>query len=299
MIGVWVSLDVVWGVVGPRSGPTTTHPTPNDEICQINNNEEEKQVDSSFESTLLIPLLLNSEPCQFLTAIWINILLRLYSYIYHSAYVLFHFALTIERARATVFARRYEKENSSYAIICIVIVWILTAIINGYIVILAVQDKEFMEKPSLTITITTTTTSNYLVLTSFCFLAIIVITAAIDYFLLCTNRQNKSKDVDYSLSRIYQINENIVVMKLLWPLDVCFAVLFAIFLSGSICLRLFRGKLTLVQYVADFTVVQLSNKARMAVVVESGDHTDIHFQQLKSQWTTIQKRSVRSMSFCS
>ncbi|KAI1701286.1 serpentine type 7TM GPCR receptor class ab chemoreceptor domain-containing protein [Ditylenchus destructor] len=200
---------------------------------------------------------------------------------------------------------RYEKENSCYALFCTVIVWTLTAIINGYMVVLAMQDKAFMEKPVLYIGITTETNSSYLVYMNYFYLAMIVITATVDYFLLRTNRKNKSKDVDYSLSRSYQINENIIVMKLLWPLDVCFAVLFLLNLSGATYLRLAQTNRTLVQYVADFTIIQLimpihsiitlllylnfvrKNNTRIAAIVESGDHTDIHFQQLKSQWTTI------------
>ncbi|KAI1701225.1 serpentine type 7TM GPCR receptor class ab chemoreceptor domain-containing protein [Ditylenchus destructor] len=200
----------------------------------------------------------------------------------------------------------YVANNIGMVVVNLRYQWLLTAIINGYMIILAMQDKAFMEKPVFYIGITTGTNSDYLVYANYFYLAMIVITATIDYFLLRTNRKNKSKDVDYSLSRSYQINENIIVMKLLWPLDVCFAVMFLLYLSGVTYLRLIPDNRTQVQYIANGSIVQLiipihsiltlllylnfvkKNKTRIAAVVESGDHTNTHFQQLDAQWTTVE-----------
>ncbi|KAI1702191.1 serpentine type 7TM GPCR receptor class ab chemoreceptor domain-containing protein [Ditylenchus destructor] len=272
-----------------------------------------------------IPVIFNYEPCELLSPTWMNILFRLPCYVYTTAYVLFHFALTTERARATIFARRYEREGSNYAVFCIIIVWVLTAVINGFMLVLAWNDPKF-HQPTLHIVLTTDSNSTYLIFTHFFFVAVIVVTAILDYFLLYTNRKNKSKTEDYSLSRSYQINENIIVMKLIWPLDVCFAIVFAVYLIGtgylsqSVCqffahvkifahFRLIRERLTVAHFVANYEVIYMilpmhsivvllfylhfvkSNKSRASsVVIEPGDSTQLHFEQLESQWTAIQKR---------
>ncbi|KAI1695398.1 serpentine type 7TM GPCR receptor class ab chemoreceptor domain-containing protein [Ditylenchus destructor] len=259
-----------------------------------------------------IPLLLHAEPCDYLTSLWLNIPLRLPSYIYVTAFVLFHFALTTERARATIFARRYEQEGSSYAFFCIIIIWTLTAVINGYMVVLALNDPSFRDKPALYITITAETNASYLICMNFFYLIMVIITATIDYFLLHTNRRNRSKVKDYSLSRSYQINENILIMKLLWPLDICFAVVFAIYLIGTIWIRLIRDKLTIAHFMADYGAITMilpmhsivtlllylnfvkNQKLRVAAVIVPGDPTEKHFEQLESQWMSTQNRDNKA-----
>ncbi|KAI1701287.1 serpentine type 7TM GPCR receptor class ab chemoreceptor domain-containing protein [Ditylenchus destructor] len=255
-----------------------------------------------------IPLIFHFGACNFLTPVWLNLPLRLPSFAYVTAFVLFHLALTTERARATFLARRYEKEGSIYVWLCIVCVYILTILINGYMIFLATKDPTFLEKPVMHISITTSTNSDYLLYTYFFYLAIVIITAITDYILLYKNRKNRSQVEDYSLTRTYQINENIIVMKLLWPLDVCFAIVFAVYLSGTIYLRLIRIKLIFAHFMAHNAVITMilpmhailtlllylhfvkHNKSRAASVVESGDHTQRHFEQLASQWMVSKKR---------
>ncbi|KAI1702192.1 serpentine type 7TM GPCR receptor class ab chemoreceptor domain-containing protein [Ditylenchus destructor] len=197
--------------------------------------------------------------------------------------------------------RRYETEGSNYVILCIIIVWSLAVAINSFMAILAFKDPAF-QIPSAHISLTTNSNSVFLISNHFFLMAIVIITAAIDYFLLYTNRKNKSNVEDYSLSRSYQIHENIIVMKLIWPLDICFAVVFVIYLSGASYLRFIRDRLTEAQFVADYEVIYMilpmhsivtlllylhfvkNNKNRVTSVIESADHTQIHFDQLASIW---------------
>ncbi|KAI1703373.1 serpentine type 7TM GPCR receptor class ab chemoreceptor domain-containing protein [Ditylenchus destructor] len=265
----------------------------------------------AIELRYQIPVIFNYDPCDLLSPTWMNVLFRLPCYVYTTAYVLFHFALTTERARATIFAKRYEREGSNYAVFSMVIVWILTAVINGFMLILAWNDPKF-HKPTLHIVLTTDSNSTYLIFTHFFFVTVIIITAILDYFLLYTNRKNKSKTEDYSLSRSYQINENIIVMKLIWPLDVCFAIVFAVYLIGTGYLRFIRERITVAHFVANYEVIYMilpmhsivvllfylhfvkRNKSRASsVAVEPGDPTQLHFEQLESQWTATQKRKSR------
>ncbi|KAI1703372.1 serpentine type 7TM GPCR receptor class ab chemoreceptor domain-containing protein [Ditylenchus destructor] len=208
--------------------------------------------------------------------------------------------------------RRYETEGSNYVILSTVIVWSLAVAINCFMAILALKDPAF-QNPLAHMSLTTNSNSVFLISNHLFLMALVIITAIIDYYLLYTNRKNKSNVEDYSLSRSYQIHENIIVMKLIWPLDVCFAVVFVVYLSVASYLRFIRDRLTEAQFVADYEVIYMllpmhsivtlllylhfvkNNKTRVTSVIEPGDHAQIHFDQLASIWAqkAVQKQKAR------
>ena len=62
------------------------------------------------------------EPCQCLTPGWLVALLRMPCFVYLTTLPLVHFAITVERVRATLFARHYEQEGIRCGVGSLVIV---------------------------------------------------------------------------------------------------------------------------------------------------------------------------------
>jgi hypothetical protein len=53
---------------------------------------------------------------------------------------------------------------------------------------------------------------------------------------------------DYSLRKIYQLNENLSSMQLILPLDFSYALLFGLYMIGGIVLRYNQHQLSIIQY---------------------------------------------------
>ncbi|KAI1701278.1 serpentine type 7TM GPCR receptor class ab chemoreceptor domain-containing protein [Ditylenchus destructor] len=244
----------------------------------------------------------SSNPCDLLTPAWLSVVLRVPGYVYVRAFIFSHFALATERARATIFARHYEKEGASYPLICIVIIWILTTLETSYVVVQALRDPTFWQ-PLVQVSLTAETNATFQIYMNFFGLALLIITAIMDYLLLVENRKKRLTNTDYSLSRTFQINENINVMNFIWPVDVSYAVVFSIYLAGSTFIRLISNTIAYAQYVAIsnilYTVLSMhsivtlllylrfvrKSRAKVtAVIVEPNDPTRTYFEQLTSQW---------------
>ncbi|KAI1701285.1 serpentine type 7TM GPCR receptor class ab chemoreceptor domain-containing protein [Ditylenchus destructor] len=207
-------------------------------------------------------LYFSSDPCDFLTPVWLNIVLRMPTYIYVPAFTFSHLALTTERARATILARRYEKEGICYPVLCLVLIWALTFLINASIIVLALQDPTF-SRPLVHITLTTETNSTMQIYLNLVGFALVIVTAIMDYLLLVVNHKNRSMNDSYSLSRIYQVKENIIVMNLIWPLDVWYAIALSIYYAGSSYIRLIRDKLTSAHFVAYYDILYMGTLLEM------------------------------------
>ena len=57
-----------------------------------------------------------------------------------------------------------------------------------------------------------------------------------------------TRQEEYNLSRNYQIKENLVIMKLVLPVDIAFSIFFTLYLAGSTFVRLDKAQMTQVQY---------------------------------------------------
>jgi hypothetical protein len=55
--------------------------------------------------------------CDFLTTFWQNAAFLSPQYVYYFAYPLFHFAIMVERARATFMAEKYENTGNRLGIL--------------------------------------------------------------------------------------------------------------------------------------------------------------------------------------
>ncbi|KAI1704818.1 serpentine type 7TM GPCR receptor class ab chemoreceptor domain-containing protein [Ditylenchus destructor] len=255
-----------------------------------------------------ILLYLASDPCDFLTPVWLNILLRVPGFVFVTAIVFSHFALTTERAKATVFARRYEKEGVWYPMLCIAIIWTLTISETVYVVVQALRDPK-LSQPLIQVSITTETNATFQVYMNLLGLALVIVTAIVDYALLVANRKNRSRHNDYSLSRVYQIKENIDIINFIWPLDVWFAVVYLIHLAGATYTTIIKDRISYAQYVANYDILYMvlsihsivtllvylrfvtKCRSRVAgIISEPNDPTRTHFEQLNEQWITNLKR---------
>ena len=55
---------------------------------------------------------------------------------------------------------------------------------------------------------------------------------------------------NYSLSENYQLNESLLSMRIIFPLDISYALTFGLYMLGSVLLRYQREKLNMVEYVS-------------------------------------------------
>ncbi|KAI1710022.1 serpentine type 7TM GPCR receptor class ab chemoreceptor domain-containing protein [Ditylenchus destructor] len=186
-----------------------------------------------------------------------------------------------------------------------VAIWALTLLIAGSVVFLALQDPTF-SKPLVHVNLLTDTNATYSLYVHFVTLALIFITAIMDYILLVKNRNNRCRtdSLCYSLSRKYQIKENIVVMSLIWPLDMWYAAVFSVYYIGSCYIRLVRANLSVAQFVANYDVLYMllpmhsivtlllylrfvkkcKSKRANDAIAESENPAKLYFEQLRSQW---------------
>ncbi|KAH7710227.1 hypothetical protein AAVH_22468 [Aphelenchoides avenae] len=168
-----------------------------------------------------------AEPCDLLIPVWMNVVVRGIGYVYVYSFPLWHLALSIERAWATLQPHNYESSGVLYGVVASAIVWTYSVTYVGFFVYLALQDEQFRtETPFLTLDTKTNAmfklVSNYLNIGLDIGSVIIdVVTAA------ANNRRIKAKFPGYSLSLAYQLNENVkTTMRLILPLDFCNAFLY-------------------------------------------------------------------------
>uniref|UniRef100_A0A1I8BQ38 G_PROTEIN_RECEP_F1_2 domain-containing protein n=1 Tax=Meloidogyne hapla TaxID=6305 RepID=A0A1I8BQ38_MELHA len=153
-----------------------------------------------LHTNLTIALFTYSDPCECLTQVWIVYMIRIPSYLYVVGSPLFHFAIMIERVLATVYVKIYENQGKKIAIISTIIMWSLLAIFLLFIYLTNSMDAETFGHPMVYITITITS---------------------------------------YSLSQSYQAKQNILVMKIIFPLDFSYTFVFVLY---NILNNFFRHK---------------------------------------------------------
>ncbi|KAI1701276.1 serpentine type 7TM GPCR receptor class ab chemoreceptor domain-containing protein [Ditylenchus destructor] len=145
-----------------------------------------------FHGRYQLLLYFSSNPCDFLTPVWLNIALRFPRPLYIAAFTMSHLALTMERARATFMPTRYEKEGIRCPLFCLVVLWIIAIFVSSTIVALASLDQEFWQ-PSIHVNLTTNSNAYFLIYLHLVWLAVVIFIAIVDYILLVTNRKNRRR----------------------------------------------------------------------------------------------------------
>uniref|UniRef100_A0A914I4R4 Gustatory receptor n=1 Tax=Globodera rostochiensis TaxID=31243 RepID=A0A914I4R4_GLORO len=189
-----------------------------------------------------------------LVPVWLSVLLRLPTYQHALTYPLLHFAIMAERARATLHARTYEREGTRFGTTACTIIWALYAMFSVWMVLSTLADDAF-DQPQLNYTMISRYNTGTVIILNYVLLGVVILTAFADMaimwqnakmykkrkkFVIPSNNNSLADDSDhsqYSLSRAYQLNENMVSLQLFLPLDLAFAVAFSLYLFFSAFLR--------------------------------------------------------------
>uniref|UniRef100_A0A183BQA0 G protein-coupled receptor n=1 Tax=Globodera pallida TaxID=36090 RepID=A0A183BQA0_GLOPA len=179
-----------------------------------------------------------------LVPVWLSVLLRLPTYQHALTYPLLHFAIMAERARATLHARTYEREGTRFGTTACTIIWALCATFSVWMVLSTLADDAFSQ-PQLNYSMISRYNTDFVITLNHVLLGVVVLTAFADMAIMWQNakmytKRKKLEDSDhaqYSLSRAYQLNENMVSLQLFLPLDLAFVVTFSIYLFFSAFLR--------------------------------------------------------------
>nr|CAD2180808.1 unnamed protein product [Meloidogyne enterolobii] len=180
-----------------------------------------------------IVLFTYSDPCECLIPVWLVYLIRMPFIIYVNGSPLFHFAIMIERVLATVYVKIYENQGKIFGIISSIIAWTLVFIHCLYSYITTQMDTDTFGHPMVYLTLTTKYNSQMLIFANFFFLFLVICIAIADYYLIVRNQKIKSNffksATNYNLSQSYQSKQNILLMKIIFPLDFFYSFVFALF----------------------------------------------------------------------
>ena len=66
-----------------------------------------------------------------------------------------------------------------------------------------------------------------------------------------------NKNATYSLSKNYQLKENLLSMRLILPLDAAFVLLFCVYVVTGFFLRLYKDKISPLHYISYYYIAQM------------------------------------------
>ncbi|KAL3093259.1 hypothetical protein niasHS_005154 [Heterodera schachtii] len=205
--------------------------------------------------------------------LWLSMLLRLPTYQHALIYPLLHFTIMLERARATLRSRPYESEGTRFGTTACAIIWSFCAMFSIWLVLSTLADEETFGQPQVYYSMISRYNNDIVIILNYVLLALVLLTMVAEIAIMVQNRKmqirswkrfanatvspssnhaqmafginfgtsNTTTITDdqnsYSLSRAYQLNENIVTLQLFLPLDLAFAFAFSIYLFFSALLR--------------------------------------------------------------
>uniref|UniRef100_A0A183C7Q0 Uncharacterized protein n=1 Tax=Globodera pallida TaxID=36090 RepID=A0A183C7Q0_GLOPA len=170
------------------------------------------------------------------------------------------------------------------------------------------MDTELTGKPMVYFTLTSKFNSSQLIYVHYFFLFLVICISIADYALIRMNNKLKSKFSnkvqDYSLSRNYQTNENILTMRIIFPLDLSYTIFFSVFNVLSYYIRSKRqevGQIVYMQTYDAFILLLLvhaiitlvvyhyfmSRKAKLQTKkseLNAKEQAKAYFAQLQQQW---------------
>ncbi|KAL3122138.1 hypothetical protein niasHT_005594 [Heterodera trifolii] len=205
--------------------------------------------------------------------LWLSMLLRLPTYQHALIYPLLHFAIMLERARATLRSGTYESEGTRFGTTACLIIWSLCVMFSIWLVLSTLADEETFGQPQVYYSMISRYNSDIVIILNYVLLALVLLTMMAEIAIMVQNRKMQilsrkrfanatvsplsihaemafginfgtsttttitDDQNSYSLSRAYQLNENIVTLQLFLPLDLAFAFAFSIYLFFSALLR--------------------------------------------------------------
>uniref|UniRef100_A0A183BS33 G protein-coupled receptor n=1 Tax=Globodera pallida TaxID=36090 RepID=A0A183BS33_GLOPA len=247
-----------------------------------------------------------SSNCELLTPIWLSFVFASPSYIYLFAYSGMHFSILAERWRATRFALKYENESVCFGWACAVITWLVSLFYIFCVILTALLDSDAFAQPLGLISLTSKYNAQAIIYSYYAVLLLLIITAVGDFWVFYVNKKlirNRSiGQTVYSVSANFQMNENLMTMRLILPLDISYAILFGIYLLIGIILR-YSNQMSNTNYVAFYriaaTLLLLHSAVTLAIYIQFikfaspssrrrtlrvHPTTDQYFKQLDEQW---------------
>ncbi|KAH7721699.1 hypothetical protein AAVH_10777 [Aphelenchoides avenae] len=249
-----------------------------------------------------------ANPCDLLIPVWMNVVVRGIGYVYVYSFPLWHLALSIERVWATLQPHKYESSGVGYGVLTSVTVWVysLTYFIYGFgFIYLAFQDDQFRKETPF-LTLDTKTNAIFKLISNYLNVGLDVGSVVIDLVTAVVNKRRIKAYANfpgYSLSRAYQLNENVkTTMRLILPLDFCNAFLYVsgmglatvvrqLKLSGSVSPQRFQSLIELTTAIfwlqppislLVFMRFAKSDK-RSAVIHDQESEARIYFEHFRKQ----------------
>ncbi|KAL7076193.1 hypothetical protein ACQ4LE_004871 [Meloidogyne hapla] len=197
--------------------------------------------------------------CDCLIQVWVVYLIRIPFYLYIAGSPLFHFAIMIERVLATIYVRIYENQGKMLGFISTIIVWSLIALFGLYVYLSSIEDVNTFSYPLPFLTLTSIYNSEILIFIHLFFLFLVVCISVADYFLIHRNLKIKSNFsiTTYNLSKSYQAKQNILVMKIIFPLDFSYTFVYVIYNILSTIVRLNKDEYGQLVYIRNYEMINL------------------------------------------
>nr|CAD2178830.1 unnamed protein product [Meloidogyne enterolobii] len=252
-------------------------------------------------------LLYYKDPHELLAPLWLVSLLVGSFYIQVICYPSLHFCVMLERLRATLFLNKYENEGRKLAIFMITITWATSIGFMAFIILQAYADPSMEILGALYLT--TKSTSEILIYVNILTTIMVIMTAFSDWRITIMNRriqELRARATDYSLSISFQLNENLLSMRLILPMDIAYATIYLLYNALVVLLRSYRYELTAATYVFYYNVLNMLLYLYAAVTlivyirfikfiknnqqrtnektIKLVDQATIHFKELQKQW---------------
>uniref|UniRef100_A0A915NA91 Serpentine receptor class gamma n=1 Tax=Meloidogyne javanica TaxID=6303 RepID=A0A915NA91_MELJA len=142
----------------------------------------------------------------------------------------------LERVRATVCIWQYETKGKICAIRGTIVVWSLSIVYTIYVILSALADTDTFGQPMGVVYLTSKYNATIILYTYYLILFIATITTICDFVIY---RKNKT----FKKSANYQLNENLLAMRFILPLDASYALFFGLYLISVAALRIYRDKI--------------------------------------------------------
>ncbi|KAL3074466.1 hypothetical protein niasHS_015296 [Heterodera schachtii] len=247
--------------------------------------------------------------CDLLSPVWmVPVFMGPYQ-VYSVAYPSLHFAVTFERIRALFLVHQYEHMGPKLIIAIVCAIWLASLLYLACIVGLALADPQISGHPQGVVYLTSDYNANLIFWAMLFTMLLVVATALCDWRIYLLNKRlnrvGNGPSTEYNLSLKYQINENILSMMLIIPLDLLYALIYPIYNVIVLVLRAYRQMLSTANYVSYYHMantllflhslvtlvvyirfIKYVSRIRKASIVKSqpNEEANIHFKQLQAQW---------------
>nr|CAD2167781.1 unnamed protein product [Meloidogyne enterolobii] len=134
-----------------------------------------------------------SDNCNLLTPVWLAVVLIAPNYFYLIANTCIHFLIMLERVRATIFVRHYEREGIKFTAGGIIVVWILSISYTIYIICSALADNDAFGQPLGIVALTSKYNATIILYSFYATLFICVVITFCDFLVYRANKRIRRK----------------------------------------------------------------------------------------------------------